>query len=146
MLLNPQTHFAPPLPGTASRKCKTHQEKLICLVCMLSKFCKSVSDKMPSFLVILQGAPRNTLIFCGIQMHSLMSRLRVQFHLFLEQGRERRDPLESSLGWQMGPTATHGSWPLKDTGVVRRWLLLIQNWMEMFSLPWTRQRRRLNGN
>ena len=105
----PTNTLCPSIVRTASRKCKTHQEKLICLVCMLSKFCKSVSDKMPSFLVILQGAPRNTLIFCGIQMHSLMSRLRVHFHLFLEQGRERRDPLESSLGWQMGPTATHGS-------------------------------------
>lgn len=41
-------------------------------------------------------------------MHSLMSSLHVHFHLFLEQGRERRDALESSLGWQMGPTATHG--------------------------------------
>lgn len=138
------THFAPLLSVTASRKFKTHQVELSCLIYVLSTFCKWISGKMPPFFVILQGALRNTLIFfvefnfltlrnfCWIQMHSLVTRPNVHFHLLLEQGRKRRDDLQSSLEWQMWLTVTQGYWHLNNADVLRRWLLLNQNWMAMF--------------
>ena len=95
MLVNPLTNFVSSSSETASRHLKTHQVEPSCLICMLSKSCKSVSGKTLYFLVILQGVLRTLHFFveftfptfwkfCQIQMHGLMTRPNVHFHLFFE--------------------------------------------------------------
>lgn len=73
------THFAPLLSVTASRKFKTHQVELSCLIYVLSTFCKWISGKMPPSFVILQGALRNTLIFCVWNLISWLLETSVEF-------------------------------------------------------------------
>lgn len=111
MLVSSLTHFSPPLSVATWRNLKIHQAELSCLICMQSKFCKSISGKCAILTCHSPGCFEdwsNSVVefnliswlsesFVNFRC-SLPTRMNGHFHLFFEQNRKRRGALGKRFG------------------------------------------------